>query len=71
MNYWMNSEKYSCTMSYVTSGWNPFVAEEAHNRAGTAGASGVLVQGCACMYACPSVTGLQLKYMGLRIVYGM
>ena len=29
----------------------------------------VLVHVLVCMYVCMSVTGLRLKYMGLRIVY--
>ena len=41
---------------------------EAHNHAGTVGASGALVWGCACMFVCLSITGLLLKYTGLSIV---
>jgi len=39
---------------------------EAHNRAGTAGAS---LRLCLTLYVCLFVTGLRLKYAGLHIVY--
>ena len=40
---------------------------EAHNRAGAAGTSGVLVWGCACMYVCLYVCPLRIYDWNIRV----